>query len=53
VDKTGGLENHQSSSVIMTTRPKKIDLFAATTRQEKKNLIDVRYAAPTLHLVVD
>jgi len=37
----------------MTTRPKKTDLFAATTRQEKKTLIAVRYAAPTLHLIVD
>jgi len=44
------MENYQISRVIMT-RPKKTDLFAATTRQ-KKTLIAGRYATSTLHLRV-
>jgi hypothetical protein len=34
------MENHQSFSVILTTRPKKTDVFAATTRPKEPVLLE-------------
>jgi len=44
------MENHQSSSVVLT-RPKKTDVFAATTRQKKPLLLEGMLHQLT-HLVV-